>query len=212
MARFPQERSRSPSLLAMSRRASTAPGSLPQAAHDRVQDRRSDRHLRNFPLPPCAHRPGPASHCRQEKSRASLEQGVKSTITYAEAISRGQESRLRLLGWGPPRPRAYLSALPGQPASLKILDQSPAAVTLAWRKPFDAARCDLRVELGTAAAPWLHVAAVDPTTVTIKGEPESSVNTISPRARRRRNAEQRVRVDTLSSREGTHTAHRRRDD
>src|SRR6266850_437735 len=34
----------------------------------------------------------------KKKARANLERGIRSTIEYAEAVSRGQESRLRLLG------------------------------------------------------------------------------------------------------------------
>jgi len=172
MARFPRKRSSaSPSLLAMSRRASTAPGSLPQA-HDRVQDRRSDRHLRNFPPGrPARHRPGPASHCAREKpgqawSRAS---NPPSRTRRPSAAAR----RAGCDSWdGDPPPRAYLSALPGQPASLKILDQSPAAVTLAWRKRSTAGPVRIyRWSVGTAARPLAPRRGVDPTNVTIKGEP-----------------------------------------
>lgn len=63
---------------------------------------------------------------------------LKADIRYAESMTRGDPSKLQLIGWGPPRSRRPNDlAIPGQVITLEIRQEGMSWVSLGWKEPFD---------------------------------------------------------------------------
>ena len=79
-----------------------------------------------------------AKQATQEKRDAKrhLVVGMKQMIRYAEGMTYFDGSVLERIGWGAPRTRRQLE-LPGQVASLKILQEGPGWIALEWKPPPD---------------------------------------------------------------------------
>lgn len=61
---------------------------------------------------------------------------MKMNLRYAENISRGQDGKLELLGWGAPR-RGTPHDLPGQVRTLELIREGADWVFLDWKEPAD---------------------------------------------------------------------------
>ncbi len=59
---------------------------------------------------------------------------MKADLRYAEAVSEGDNDKLRLVGWGARRPKRPLQP-PGQVARLEILHEGPGWIALDWDAP-----------------------------------------------------------------------------
>ena len=77
-----------------------------------------------------------AEQATREKGEAleRLVGQMKADLRYAEAVTEGDNDKLRLIGWGARRPKRPLQP-PGQAARLEILHEGPDWIALDWDAP-----------------------------------------------------------------------------
>lgn len=89
---------------------------------------------------------------------ASLVQGMKDDFSYAEVTTHMDDELLKLIGWGAHKAATPL-APPGQALELRIADEGPGTIALAWRKPLEGGAVQAyRVQrLKPGASVWFEV-------------------------------------------------------
>lgn len=77
-----------------------------------------------------------AEQATREKGEAleRLVGQMKADLRYAEAVTEGDNDKLKLIGWGGRRPKRALQP-PGQTARLAILHEGPGWIVLDWEAP-----------------------------------------------------------------------------
>lgn len=78
------------------------------------------------------------STAAKDAAFVAVQDMAKSVLRYAENHTRGDDTRLQLLGWGGRRARTKLvTDLPGQACTLGVLREGTNWVVLDWKEPMD---------------------------------------------------------------------------
>jgi hypothetical protein len=75
-------------------------------------------------------------HAVKDQALASLVDGMKVDLKYAEATYRHQPEKLSQLGWGPRRDANALN-VPGETRDIRIVTEGDTWLVLAWNPPVD---------------------------------------------------------------------------
>jgi hypothetical protein len=74
----------------------------------------------------------------KDESLEAIADMSKSVLRYAENHTRGEDGKLKLLGWGGRRARTQsIAEPPGQALTLEVVREGPTWVYLDWKEPMD---------------------------------------------------------------------------
>ena len=95
---------------------------------------------------------------------------LKGDIRYAENHVSHDAEKLKLIGWGGPRPKRKLKA-PGQVMGLEVKEQGPGDIVLVWNKPTDGGKvAAYRIQSCRGRGRWREAGMTVDTRVRLEGQ------------------------------------------
>ncbi len=100
----------------------------------------------------------------------SLIDDMKENIRYVETTAKGDDVKLKLIGWGGRKSKTSLSA-PGQCRTLEVVRQGEGWVFLDWKEPSDGGRtAAYKIQCKKADTSWTDVGMAVDSEITLSNQ------------------------------------------
>ena len=111
----------------------------------------------------------------KDEKLSDLVDAIKADLRYAENLTKGDDDKLKLLGWSGRKTKTQL-AVPGQTRLLEAPKQGDGWVFLDWKPPADGGKVGAYTieRRGRPAGPWEQVATAILTEATLVEQPKQT--------------------------------------
>ncbi len=101
---------------------------------------------------------------------AALVDDLKENVRYAETAAKGDDLKLKLVGWGGRKPKTSLSA-PGQCRTLEVVRQGDGWVFLDWKEPSEGGKtAAYKIQCKKADTAWTDVGMAVDSEITLSNQ------------------------------------------